>query len=271
MSGGLERARARKVRACVHALNNFHIFFSTCIVSPYIGKTRSVEKSWRRKQETPKNGQMATVWVKMSERVKRKRSQKLLGHAHYGRPSKNFFAHARGVSGACPVRLFEKLEKVFLAKLGHQSRKRAERGWKSEAGPLSWKSGWKPSISRWFWAIGGYCIFFPFRDMAILKCPLGRIKFPMLKYGPVECLIWGMFQWAKQAFIGTVCTTRGGPITGNPSQISDNLGPLSGNFGQYQAISARYQVIQATHKTIPSIYQAIPAKYQVIPDKYQAT
>ena len=114
------------------------------------------------------------------------------------------FAHARGVSGACPVRLFEKLEKVFLAKLGHQSRKRAERGWKSEAGPLSWKSGWKPSISRWFWAIGSYCIFFPFRDMAILKCPLGRIKFPMLKYGPVECLIWGMFQWAKQAFIGTV-------------------------------------------------------------------
>ena len=114
------------------------------------------------------------------------------------------FAHARGVSGACPVRLFEKLEKVFLAKLGHQSRKRAERGWKSEAGPLSWKSGWKPSISRRFWAIGGYCIFFPFRDMAILKCPLGRIKFPMLKYGPVECLIWGMFQWAKQAFIGTV-------------------------------------------------------------------
>lgn len=188
-----------------------------------------------------------------------------------GGQAKISFAHARGVSGACPVRLFEKLEKVFLAKLGHQSRKRAERGWKSEAGPLSWKSGWKPSISRWFWAIGSYCIFFPFRDMAILKCPLGRIKFPMLKYGPVECLIWGMFQWAKQAFIGTVCTTRGGPITGNPGQISDNPGPLSGNFGQYQAISARYQVILATHKTIPSIYQAIPAKYQVIPDKYQAT
>ena len=121
-----------------------------------------------------------------------------------GGQAKISFAHARGVSGACPVRLFEKLEKVFLAKLGHQSRKRAERGWKSEAGPLSWKSGWKPSISRWFWAIGSYCIFFPFRDMAILKCPLGRIKFPMLKYGPVECLIWGMFQWAKQAFIGTV-------------------------------------------------------------------
>ena len=91
MSGGLERARARKVRACVHALNNFHIFFSTCIVSPYIGKTRSVEKSWRRKQETPKNGQMATVWVKMSERVKRKRSRKLLVRAHYARTSKNFF------------------------------------------------------------------------------------------------------------------------------------------------------------------------------------
>ena len=121
-----------------------------------------------------------------------------------GGQAKISFAHARGVSGACPVRLFDKYEKVFLAKLGHQSRKRAERGWKSEAGPLSWKSGWKPSISRWFWAIGGYCIFFPFRDMAILKCPLGRIKFPMLKYGPVECLIWGMFQWAKQAFIGTV-------------------------------------------------------------------
>ena len=123
-----------------------------------------------------------------------------------GGQAKISFAHARGVSGACPVRLFEKLEKVFLAKLGHQSRKRAERGWKSEAGPLSWKSGWKPLISRWFWAIGSYCIFFPFRDMAILKCPLGRIKFPMLKYGPVECLIWGMFQWAKQAFIGTVQT-----------------------------------------------------------------
>jgi len=204
MSGGLERARARKVRACVHALNNFHIFFSTCIVSPYIGKTRSVEKSWRRKQETPKNGQMATVWVKMSERVK-----SCLATLIMGGQAKISFAHARGVSGACPVRLFEKLEKVFLAKLGHQSRKRAERGWKSEAGPLSWKSGWKPSISRWFWAIGSYCIFFPFRDMAILKCPLGRIKFPMLKYGPVECLIWGMFQWAKQAFIGTVLVTWG--------------------------------------------------------------
>ena len=121
-----------------------------------------------------------------------------------GGQAKISFAHARGVSGAYPVRLSDKYDKVFLAKLGHQSRKRAERGWKSEAGPLSWKSGWKPSISRWFWAIGGYCIFFPFRDMAILKCPLGRIKFPMLKYGPVECLIWGMFQWAKQAFIDTV-------------------------------------------------------------------
>ena len=121
-----------------------------------------------------------------------------------GGQAKISFAHARGVSGACPVQLSDKSDKVFLAKLGHQSRKRAERGWKSEAGPLSWKSGWKPLISRWFWAIGSYCIFFPFRDMAILKCPLGRIKFPMLKYGPVECLIWGMFQWAKQAFIGTV-------------------------------------------------------------------
>ena len=35
-------------------------------------------------------------------------------------------------------------------------------------------------------------------------CLLGQTKFPLVKYGPVECLIWGMIQCAKQAFIGTV-------------------------------------------------------------------
>ena len=114
MSGGLERARARKVRACVHALNNFHIFFSTCIVSPYIGKTRSVEKSWRRKQETPKNGQMATVWVKMSERVKRKRSQKLLVRAHYARTSKNFFCTCQRGLGGMSSPIIWKIRKKFF-------------------------------------------------------------------------------------------------------------------------------------------------------------
>ena len=131
-----------------------------------------------------------TVWVKMTERAKIKEFTNFTFPRSF-LPDLQFFLFIkrgpRGISWPFWI-------------------KEAERGWKSEAGPLSWKSGWKPLISWWFWAIGSYCIFFPFRDMAILKCPLGRIKFPMLKYGPVECLIWGMFQWAKQAFIGTVIT-----------------------------------------------------------------
>ena len=47
------------------------------------------------KQKTTKNGQMATVRVKMSERVKWKRSQKLLGQLHYRWPSKNFFSASK--------------------------------------------------------------------------------------------------------------------------------------------------------------------------------
>ena len=135
-------------------------------------------KSWRRKQETPKNGQMATVWVKMSERVKRKRSQKLLGHAHYGRPSKNFFCTCqRGLGGMSSPIIWQIRKSFFLAKLGHQSRKRAERGWKSEAGPLSWKSGWKPSTRREFWAQRGSGSFFRFRDMAVWSWFFCAIRF----------------------------------------------------------------------------------------------
>ena len=96
-------------------------------------------KSWRQKQETPKNGQMATVWVKMSKRVNWKKSQKLLCHAHYGRPSKTFFGTCqRGLEGiASPI--IWKIRKSVCPKLAHQSRNRAERGWKSEAVSLLWR------------------------------------------------------------------------------------------------------------------------------------
>ena len=50
-------------------------------------------------------------------------------------------------------------------------KERAERGWKSGARSLSWKSGWKPSTIREFWHQRISGSFFRFRDTAIFWGP----------------------------------------------------------------------------------------------------
>ena len=56
-------------------------------------------------------------------------------------------------------------------------KKRAERGWKSGARSLSWKSGWKPSTIREFWHQRIFGSFFRFRDTAIWKLSRVQINF----------------------------------------------------------------------------------------------
>ena len=64
--------------------------------------------------------------------------------------------------------------------------KEAEREWKSDTRPLSWKRGWKPSKRREFWRQRICGIFFRFRDIAIWKCIVGRFKSTIVTY----CLCW---------------------------------------------------------------------------------
>ena len=65
-------------------------------------------------------------------------------------------------------------------------KERAERGWKSGARSLSWKSGWKPSTIREFWHQRISGSFFRFRDIAIWKCIVGQFKSTIVTY----CLCW---------------------------------------------------------------------------------
>jgi len=62
------------------------------------------------------------------------------------------------------------------------SKKRAERGWKSGARSLSWKSGWKPSTIREFWHQRIFGSFFCFRDTAIWKLSWVQIKFQIVNF-----------------------------------------------------------------------------------------
>ena len=93
---------------------------------------------------------------------------------------KIFFDYCQRVPGACsgpkwpPTAPLEHPEKVPSFK------KEAERGWKSGARSLSWKSDWKPSISRSFCAIGTYCIFFRLEVTAVWKKSAGINKSPLL-------------------------------------------------------------------------------------------
>ena len=90
-------------------------------------------------------------------------------NAKYALPPQDFFVYCQRVPGACsgpkwpPTAPLEHPEKVL------SFTKEAERGWKSGARSLSWKSDWKPSISRSFCAIGSYCIFFSYRNCTRLK------------------------------------------------------------------------------------------------------
>ena len=79
---------------------------------------------WGSKQKTPKNGQMVTVRVKMSERVKWKISQKLLCHAHFRWPSENFVSHEKWVSRVCCRPTLWQMGQSFDPKRSHSNIKR---------------------------------------------------------------------------------------------------------------------------------------------------
>ena len=87
-------------------------------------------------------------WVKIPQR---KRSQILLLIFYFWVSSKFFFPTWKVVPGAysdqreTPGDTWNTPKKWFFWP------KEAERGWKSGARPLSWKSRWKPSIRREFW------------------------------------------------------------------------------------------------------------------------
>ena len=97
----------------------------------------------------------------------------------------------KGVLGACsgpkwpPTAPLEHPEKVLSFK------KEAERGWKSGARSLSWKSDWKPSISRSFCAIGTYCIFFRLEVTAVWK---KKCRYKQISFTKSLLLLKGHFQ-----------------------------------------------------------------------------
>ena len=104
----------------------------------------------------------------------------------------NFFSPWwKGVLGACsgpkwpPTAPLEHPEKVLSFK------KEAERGWKSGARSLSWKSDWKPSISRSFCAIGTYCIFFRLEVTAVWK---KKCRYKQISFTKSLLLLKGHFQ-----------------------------------------------------------------------------
>ena len=121
------------------------------------------------------------VWVKMTERGWFERDHKRLRQTiNWGCRSRFSFAWWKWVLGTCfgpkwpPVGPFGPHEKVpsFM--------KEAERGWKSGARSLSWKSGWKPSTIREFWHQRISGSFFRFRDTAIWKFSGVQIKFQIV-------------------------------------------------------------------------------------------
>ena len=61
--------------------------------------------------------------------------------------------------------------------------KEAEREWKSDTRPLSWKRGWKPSKRREFWRQRISGTFFCLRDMAVWSWNLCATQFPFVIFG----------------------------------------------------------------------------------------
>ena len=91
-----------------------------------------------------------TGWVKTTERGWYERDHKTFRETINWASRNHFlFPWWKGVLGACsgpkwpPTAPLEHPEKVL------SFRKEAERGWKSGPRSLSWKSEWKPSISRY--------------------------------------------------------------------------------------------------------------------------
>ena len=93
---------------------------------------------------------------------------------------KIFFDYCQRVPGACSGPKWPTLAHLEHPEKVLSFKKEAERGWKSGARSLSWKSDWKPSISRSFCAIGTYCIFFRLEVTAVWKKSAGINKSPLL-------------------------------------------------------------------------------------------
>ena len=124
------------------------------------------------------DGLIENDWKSQNERVHAKAAQTLKKQHKLV----SSFDYGRNVPGAYSEPFCEILwnrehpEKVVSFK------KEAERGWKSGARSLSWKSGWKPSTIREFWHQRISGSFFRFRDTAIWKLSRVQIKFQIVNF-----------------------------------------------------------------------------------------
>ena len=104
----------------------------------------------------------------------------------------NFFSPWwKGVPGACSGPKWPTLAHLEHPEKVLSFKKEAERGWKSGARSLSWKSDWKPSISRSFCAIGTYCIFFRLEVTAVWK---KKCRYKQISFTKSLLLLKGHFQ-----------------------------------------------------------------------------
>ena len=104
----------------------------------------------------------------------------------------NFFSPWwKGVLGACSGPKWPTLAHLEHPEKVLSFKKEAERGWKSGARSLSWKSDWKPSISRSFCAIGTYCIFFRLEVTAVWK---KKCRYKQISFTKSLLLLKGHFQ-----------------------------------------------------------------------------
>ena len=101
--------------------------------------------------EKPRYVCFQTVWVKMTERAKRgwnERDHKTFRQTiNWACRNRFFFAWWIRVPGACFGPKWPNLAQLEHPKKVPSFKKEAERGWKSWARSLSWKSGWKPSTN----------------------------------------------------------------------------------------------------------------------------
>ena len=131
-------------------------------------------------------------WLK---EPKWKSSQILQFRARFCRNCNFFFPAWKNVPGAYSERFSDiighrehpenTLKRRFLSK------KRAERGWKSGARSLSWKSGWKPSTIREFWHQRISGSFFRLEVTAVWTKSAGIKKNPLVNAWFCWKPIWG--------------------------------------------------------------------------------
>jgi len=118
-------------------------------------------------------------WKWMKE-PKWKSSQILQHIPHFWCAVNFFFPWWRNVPGAYSEPLLEIIGNREHPKKVVSFKKEAERGWKSGARSLSWKSGWKPSTIREFWHQRISGSFFRLEVTAVWTKSAGIKKFPLV-------------------------------------------------------------------------------------------